>query len=228
MSLVRATGNGISNQIATFEERKRTLQRKDAGDAYRRQADYFQPKIPSLEELEDLLLGNKEKEPEAPEVSAAIREFQQLENSNKQSTNMLDIKGPGIPVQTIGGHTLEKTVELLEKVRSNALAAEKPTPQDLRVAANASAKIQQVNGQIVLHEEANRQIAMEVKQQLEDEAAVSNHAFSDTPSTKTIQEDLESLQKKRLKEKAIAKYSYQVHLKRYGFSDLEPSFFRIA
>lgn len=214
--------------MAAFEERKRTLQRKDAGDAYRRQAEYFQPKVPSLEELEDLLLGNKEREPEAPEVSAAIREFQQLENVNNRTTNMLEIKGPGTPVQTIAGHTLEKTVELLEKVRSNALADAKPTPQDLRVAASASAKIQQVNGQITLHEEANRQIAMEVKQQLEDEAAVSNHTLPDNPSPKTIQEDLQSIQKKRLKENAIAKYSYQVHLKRYGFSDLEPSFFRIA
>ncbi|MFJ7970020.1 hypothetical protein [Psychrobacillus sp. NPDC096389] len=214
MSIVRSTGNGMLGRWAEFEERKRTLQRHNAGDAYRKQAEYFQPKVPTLSELEELLLGNKEKQPET---------------STNQSTSMLDIKGPSIPVQTIGGPTLEKTVELLEKVRSTALAPAQPTPEDLRVAASASAKIQRVNAQISLNMEANRQIDQEVKQQLEDEAAISNRSVpSDYPSPKQLQEDLENIQKKRWKEQAIAKYSYQVHLKRYGFADLEPSFFRIA
>ncbi|TQR08722.1 hypothetical protein [Psychrobacillus soli] len=214
MSLVRSTSNGMLGKWAEFEERKRMLQRHNAGDAYRKQAEYFQPKIPTLSQLEEFLLGNKERQPEA---------------STSQSTNMLDIKGPSIPVQTIGGPTLEKTVELLEKVRSTALAPAKPTPEDLRVAASASAKIQRVNAQISLNMEANRQIALEVKQQLEEEAAISNRSVpSDFQPTKVLQEDLENIQKQRWKEQAIAKYSYQVHLKRYGFADLEPSFFRIA
>lgn len=229
MSLIRSTGNGMSNQIAGFEERKRVLQRKDADDAYRKQAEYFQLKVPSLKELEDLLLGNKEREPELEEVTEAIKEFQQLESANSNSKHMLDMKGPSIPVQTIGGPTLEKTIELLEKVRNTALAPADPSPEDLRVAASASAKIQQVNGQILLNEEANRQIAVEAKKQLEDEAAVFNRSVqSDFQSPKVLKEDLENLQKKRLREQAIAKYSYHVHLKRYGFMDQQSSFFRIA
>ncbi|SES02161.1 hypothetical protein [Psychrobacillus sp. OK032] len=211
MSLVRSTGNGMLGKWADIEQRKRMLQRQNAGNAYRKTAEYLQPKVPTQSELEELLLGKKERELDMP-------------SSGK--TNMLDIKGPSIPVQTIGGPTLEKTVELLEKVRSTALAPAKPTPEDLRVAASASAKIQRVNAQITLNMEASRQIALEVKQQLEDEASISNRSVpSDLQSPKMLQEDL---QKKRLKEQAIAKYSYQVHLKRYGFADLEPSFFRIA
>lgn len=214
MSIVRSTGNGMLGRWAEFEERKRALQRHNAGNAYRKQAKYFQPKVPNLSELEELLLGNKEKKPEMPV---------------NQSTKMLDIKGPSIPVQTIGGTTLEETVELLEKVRSNALAPAQPTPEDLLLATSASAKIQRVNAQISLNEEANRQIDLEVKQQLEEEASISNRSVPlDLESPKQLREDLENLQKKRWREQAIEKYSYQVHLKRYGFADLEPSFFRIA
>lgn len=146
MTLIKATGNGMSHQIASLDERKRAMQRKDAGEAYRKHATYFQPKAPSLSELENLLLGNKEREPDAPEVSAAIREFQQLEGETSRPT-----KGPSTPVQTIGG----------------------PTPE-------------------------------------------------------VFEENLMNIQKKRLKEQAIAKYSYQVHLKRYGFTDQQSSFYRIA
>lgn len=228
MSLVKSTGNGMSNSISNFEERKRAMQRKDAGEAYRKQAEYFQPKMPSLGELEDLLLGNKEREQDTPELSAAVREYQQIEQDNRPQ-NMLDIKGPSTPVQTLGGPTLEKTIELLEKVRSSALAPAEPTPQDLHVAASASAKIQRVQSQITLNQEASRQITLEAKTQIEDEAAVFNRSIqSELQSPKSIEEDMENLQKRRLKEQAIAKYSYQVHLKRYGFTDLQPSFFRIA
>ncbi|WP_391207333.1 hypothetical protein [Psychrobacillus sp. L4] len=224
MTLIKATGNGMSHQITSLDERKRAMQRKDAGEAYRKHATYLQPKVPSLSELENLLLGNKEREEETPEVSAAVKEFQQLEGANSRPT-----KGPSTPVQTIGGPTPEKTIELLEKVRSSALAPVEPTPQDIRVAASATAKIQQVQTQITLNQEANRQIKLEVKKQKEQEAEVFNHSIlSDVDSPKELKENLVNLQKKRLKEQAIAKYSYQVHLKRYGFTDQQSSFFRIA
>ncbi|WP_391119824.1 hypothetical protein [Psychrobacillus sp. L3] len=224
MTLIKATGNGMSHQITSLEERKRAMQRKDAGEAYRKHATYFQPKVPSLSELENLLLGNKEREEETPEVSAAVKEFQQLEGANSRPT-----KGPSTTVQTIGGPTLEKTIELLEKVRSSALVPVEPTPQDVRVVASTTAKIQQVQSQIMLNQEANRQIKLEVKNQKENEAAVFNRStHSDFQSPKVLEEDLGNIQKKRLKEQAIAKYSYQVHLKRYGFTDQQSSFFRIA
>lgn len=218
----------MSSLISNNEERKRAMQRKDAGDAYRKQAEYFRPITPSLAQLEDLLLGKKEREQEAPEVSAAVREFQQIEYF-QQRQSVQDIRGPHVPVQTIGGPTLDDTVALLEKVRSSALAASIPSTQDLRIAASASAKIRQVHTQITLNEEANRQILNEVKRQVEDEAAVSNRSVqSDFQSPKVLAEDLAELQKKRLVEQAIAKYSYQVRMTRYGFTEQQPSFFRVA
>lgn len=229
MSLIKSTGNGMSNTVSNFEERKRAIQRKDAGDAYRRQAEYFKPKAPTLADLEDLLLGNKEKEKESAEVSAAVREYQQIEHNSTKSQSMFDIKGPSIPVQTIGGPTPEKTIELLEKVRSSALTPSEPTPQELRVAASASAKIQQVQAQITLNEEAKRQIEIEVKGQMEDEAAVFNRSSqTDFQTPKVLEVDMENILKRRVKEQAIAKYAYQVHLKRFGFTDVQPSFFKIA
>ncbi|MEK3978834.1 hypothetical protein MKY37_07005 [Psychrobacillus sp. FSL K6-2836] len=223
MTFVRATGNGASNVMAEIEQRKRAFNRKDVGQAYRKNAAYYEPKKnPTLAELEDLLLGNKEKESVSAEMNVAIKEYQQIEKNK----NMLDIKGPTLPVQTIGGPTPEKTIELLEKVRSSALATDEPTPQDLRLAANATAKIQNVQSQITLNQEATRQIELEAKRQREDEAAVSNRSVqSDFQSPKVLSENL---QKRRFIEQAIAKYAFQVHMKKYGFTDQQPSFFRIA
>lgn len=226
MTLVRATGNGTSNIIAEIEQRKRAFQRKDVGQTYRKNAEFYQPKKnPALDELEELLLGNKEKENDSPEVSAAVKEFQQLEKNK----SILDIKGPSMPVQTIGGPTPEKTIELLEEVRSAALASDEPSPNELRVAASATAKIQTVQSQISLNQEATRQVEVEAKRQRENEAAVSNRSVqSDFQSPKIPSENLENLQKRRYKEQAIAKYSLQVHMKKYGFTDQQPSFFLIA
>lgn len=187
MTLIRVASSGA-------------FQRKDVELAYRKNAQFYQPKKkPSLTELEDLLLGNKE---------------------------ILDIKGPSVPVQTIGGPTPEETIELLEKVRSTALADTDPTPQDLRTAATATAKIQSVQSQITLHHEAARQIEIEAKRQREDEAAISNRSVQFDYQPPGVRS--ENIQKRKFIEQAIAKYSHQVHLKKYGFTDQQPSFFRIA
>lgn len=223
MTLVRATGNGTLNLIAEAEQRKQAFQRKDVGQAYRKNAEYYYPKKnPTLADLEDLLLGKKEKESDSSEISAAVKEVQQLENSK----SMLEIKGPAVPVQTVAGPTLEKTIELLKKVRSSALAADHLSSEDLRLAANATAKIQTVQTQITLNQEATRQIGFETKRQREDEAAVSNRSVQYDLQSPGVQR--EDLQRKRYIEQAIAKYSFQVQMKKYGFTDQQPSFFRIA
>ncbi|WP_107948319.1 putative metalloprotease CJM1_0395 family protein [Lysinibacillus parviboronicapiens] len=72
--------------------RKKILQRKEAGDAYRKNAQYFQPKKnPLLLELENLLLGHKDQDlyeqhkEEAKEVTpqqrAMISDLQQIEKN---------------------------------------------------------------------------------------------------------------------------------------------------
>jgi len=48
---------------SAYSNRKKILQRKEAGDAYRKNAQYFQPKKnPILLELENLLLGRKDQD----------------------------------------------------------------------------------------------------------------------------------------------------------------------
>lgn len=73
-----------------LEDKKRGLQRKEAGDAYRKNSLYFQPqKNSALSELEDLLSGSKEqalydeqkKKEENPEAKAAVRELQQIDQN---------------------------------------------------------------------------------------------------------------------------------------------------
>lgn len=48
--------------VGDFESRKRALQRREVGQAYRRNAGYQTTKNPLLEALEGLLLGKAEKE----------------------------------------------------------------------------------------------------------------------------------------------------------------------
>ena len=48
--------------VGDFESRKRALQRREVGQAYRRNAEYQTTKNPLLEALEGLLLGKAEKE----------------------------------------------------------------------------------------------------------------------------------------------------------------------
>ncbi|PYF03977.1 hypothetical protein [Ureibacillus chungkukjangi] len=55
--------SGFSLNIGNFEERKRAIQRKEANDAYKKNAIYTQDKKnPMLKILEDLLSGKTEKE----------------------------------------------------------------------------------------------------------------------------------------------------------------------
>ena len=74
----------LQNDLNGIESRKRLLQRKDAGEAYKKQAKYFQPtKNPVLEELEELLFGSKdhsvyaEQKEQQRELNPTIEDLQQ-------------------------------------------------------------------------------------------------------------------------------------------------------
>lgn len=79
-------------RMASIEDRRKILQRKNVGDVYRKNLQYVQPKInPVLVELEKLLLGHKEldlyekhKEESkemTPQEQATIREMQQAKKN---------------------------------------------------------------------------------------------------------------------------------------------------
>ncbi len=204
MSMLRYTGNGMTNTLTSLESSKL---RKNAGEAYKKHAQYYQTKLPSLSDLEALLLGNKEKEAESTDRREAIKEFQQTEN-----------RAPYLSIQAINGHSSEETISLLKKKRSAVLSRTPVTVKDLQVVATASSRIQHEQSQIVLNELASAQVEQEWRAREVGERQVSQLP----PLEKGI------IQQKMLWEKAIERYSYQVNLKKFGFASMEPSFFRIA
>ncbi|MEB2300828.1 hypothetical protein LAV72_14495 [Lysinibacillus xylanilyticus] len=152
-------------RMTSHYNRKKVLQRKQVGDAYRKNALYFQPKKnPILLELENLLLGHTDQElyeqqkEESKEVSpqqqAIMQDLQQTKNvlahEQKQYSQLERVDEE---VSIVDDANTKETLQILEQVRNTALAPAQPTPQDLRVAASANAKIQhmqaQLNGQDV-------------------------------------------------------------------------------
>ena len=207
MSILRYTGNGMTNALTSHELSKL---RKNAGEAYKKHVHYYQTKLPSLNDLENLLLGNKEKEVESAERREAIKELQQSEAQENRA--------PYLSVQAINGHSKEETIALLRKTKSAALSRKPITLKDFQMAATASSRIQQEQSQIELDELASAQVEQEWRMREAGERQLSQLA----PVEKGI------LQQKKLLEKAIERYSYQVNLKKFGFTSMEPSFFRIA
>jgi hypothetical protein len=143
-------------RISSHYNRKKILQRKQAGDAYRKNSLYFQPKKnPLLLELENLLLGHtdqdlyeqqKEESKEVtPQQQAIIEDLQQtkknvLAHDRTQKAEALEYS----QLEHIDGEASivdVETLQILEQLKDTA----QPSPQDLRVAASANAQIQ--NGQ---------------------------------------------------------------------------------
>ncbi|MFB7158924.1 hypothetical protein [Lysinibacillus sp. NPDC056232] len=153
-------------RMSSHYNRKKILQRKQAGDAYRKNSLYFPPKKnPLLLELENLLLGHTDQElyeqqkEEAKEVTpqqqAIIQDLQQTKNvlaheQTQKHYSQLERVDEEAPIVDANA---KETLQILEQVRNTALAPAQPSPQDLRVAASANVQIQhmqaQLNGQEV-------------------------------------------------------------------------------
>lgn len=224
MNMSVAIGNGSGNRDIAFEHRKKMIQRKDVSDMYKKQAGFSLSKSPTLSELEDLLTGKMELDGDTLEVADAVRVFQELEQQPKHT-----LAFGNAPIHAILGSTPEETIQLMEHVRRAALAPANPTTQDLRVAASASTRIQQAQGEVALNMRAETQIELETQRQKEIEAEAINRSVQvDFQQPKSNDADMVKLKKLRLFEQAIAKYSFQVEMKRYGFSEQKSSFYRIA
>ncbi|MGE7949026.1 hypothetical protein [Lysinibacillus sp. NPDC093688] len=152
-------------RMTSHYNRKKIIQRKQAGDAYRKNALYFQPKKnPILLELENLLLGHTDQElyeqqkEESKEVTplqqAIIQDLQQTKNvlahEQKQYSQLERVDEE---TYIVDDANTKETLQILEQVRNTVLAPAQPSPQDLRVAASTNAQIQhmqaQLNGQEV-------------------------------------------------------------------------------
>ncbi|MEG0258974.1 MAG: hypothetical protein RR651_03795, partial [Lysinibacillus sp.] len=172
------------DRLASIENNKRVIQRKEAGNAYKKNAQYFQPKKnPVLEELEKLLLGHKdlelyekdkESQVEMNEVTAAIHELQQTEQNVRthKTTNEDELVSTAQKTEqsffvektvknTVPESLDEQTIQILESVKSAALAPTDPSSQDLRIAASADAQIQIVKGKL----DGNEDLSFEVDEE---------------------------------------------------------------
>ncbi|MFF3101089.1 hypothetical protein [Viridibacillus arvi] len=194
----------LNNQYTDIENRKRALRQKNAGDAYRKTAQYFQPKSnPALEELMDLLTGKKEKQHQ-PQVQAAIRELQQKDQEFRAKTKgNMEQTSPLVEISDAVSQVNEEmhasTSATLEKI-------------NVRVTEGENEIIQQTRDQIT-----------EVKQQVTTEDS-TNQFGQVTNSTQTLEQKL----KQRLFDQAISRYSYHVQMAKSGFRVTQPSFYRIA
>jgi len=143
-------------RISSQYNRKKILQRKQAGEAYRKNSLYFQPKKnPLLLELENLLLGHTDQElyeqqkEEANEVTPQQQAIiQDLQQTKKNVLAHEQTQKPEALENSQLEHVDEETLQILDQVRNTALAPAQPSPQDLRVAASANAQIQQMQAQL--------------------------------------------------------------------------------
>jgi len=154
-------------RMSSHYNRKKIIQRKQAGDAYRKNALYFPPKKnPLLLELENLLLGHTDQElyeqqkEESKEITAQqqaiIQDLLQTKNvvANEQTQkHYSQLERVNQEVSEVDDVNAKDTLQILEQVRNTALVPAQPSPQELRVEASANAQIQhmqvQLNGQEV-------------------------------------------------------------------------------
>ena len=263
-----------------LEERKRALQRKEAGDVYKKHAKYADAnKNPMLQALENLLSGKTEKELheadaagrkdtqqpitdakdahlERPEVKKEIAELKQTEQEVIAHENAHKSAGAGVTGAVTYTHTTgpddqryinggevaiqmpaatgepDETIALLEKVRQAALAPAEPSPQDLRVAASASAQIQQVRadkfGEPLEEQEevapfADEDLTFEVPEKFQKD-------FARNPEQQTVfGQDLEKLLMQRTFNNAAQTYNAHAAMVKNGYRSVaEPIFSQVA
>lgn len=231
-----------------FEERKRSLQRKEVGDVYKKHAKYADPsKNPMLQALENLLSGKTEKD--LHEADAAARKesqaspvdvrdpfFEQpsINGELKQTTELTGVNGlaANATAMPISNEESDDSVALLEKVREAALAPAQPTTQDLRVAASASAQLQQVRAEE--SEESVEEIE-ELAPYAEEDLTFTMPERFEKDFARNAQEqtvfgqDLEKLLFKRTFNNAATKYNSHIAMVKNGYRPMyEPTFSQIA
>lgn len=142
------------------------------------------------------------------------------------------ITGGEVSIDMKSGDTPDETISILERVKQAALAPAQPSPQDLRVAASATAQIQQARSEKI----------SEQLEQLEEEAPFANEdlqvsipeRFEQTvvrnPQQETVfGKELETLLFQRTFQKATQKYGSHIAMVKNNYrSTTEPIFSRTA
>lgn len=190
----------LNNRYTEIENRKRVLKQKNADEAYKKNAQYFQPKSnPALDELVDLLTGKKEQQAK-PALQQAIRELQEATPSYPEINDLVAMASD------------EEAVDILKRVQQSALSSDNPTAQDLQVAQSAADYIAQ-NTQITTNSDSI--------------VAASKENVASVKEEPTEQQYKETI-RNRLFEQAASKYQFQIQMARGGFQFDEPIFYQIA
>mgnify|MGYP006865371329 FL=1 len=190
----------LNNRYTEIENRKSVLKQKNADEAYKKNAQYFQPKSnPALDELVDLLTGKKEHQAK-PALQQAIRELQE--------------KTPNYPEihDVVAMASDEEAVDILKRVQQSALSSDNPTAQDLQVAQSAADYIAQ-NTQFTTNS---------------DSIDATSKKNVDSLTVQPTEQQYKETVRNRLFEQASSKYQFQVQMARSGFRFDEPIFYHIA
>lgn len=148
------------------------------------------------------------------------------------------IDGGEVSINAKEGSTPEETLSILERVRAAALAPADPSPQDLRVAASAASRMQQVRSEIAQqnYEEFNEQRVADEEpfQNVELKSAIpdrflNDFANRDASAPNYFGRDVEQTLFERVFQKATSKYAQHVAMVKNGYRSFEePSFSRTA
>lgn len=276
-----------TGRTSDFEIRKRAIQRREMGEAYKKAAQYQSKKNPMLEALENLLSGKTEKELHAAEPlsreAATLAEGQSFSEQKEQQLaqpevrreiqdlkftemevmaheqahkavgssvtgpisysyttgpdNQHYINGGEVSINPSAGSTPQETIAILEQVKQAALAPADPSPQDLRVAASASAQIHQTkatlaneNGEEYLAEQDEIEpFAGETTKIDIPERFLQIFDERDEQQQMVFGKDLENLLQVRKFNKALSNYSSHIAMVKNGYRSFdEPQFSRTA
>ncbi|KYG90142.1 hypothetical protein A0U40_07835 [[Bacillus] sp. KCTC 13219] len=263
----------MQNRLLDFEDRKKALQRREMGEAYKRTAQFAKAsQNPMLVALENLLSGKTEKDLlaadaktsnlqqdkiqekiETPETKAHLRQLQMTEDEvkaheqahkaagasvtgtvsytyTKGPDDQLYVSGGEVSIQVPTSGTDDETIKILEQVRKAALAPAQPSPQDLRVAASATAQIQQVQTGTTVEEElqeeppfADEDLTVRVP------AHFMNEVERDVTAPTIFGKELENLIVQRAYNKAKIQYQSHIEMVKNGYrAGAESVFSRIA
>lgn len=246
--------------LTDFEERRRAQQRKEMGEAYKKTANFVEvSKNPMLAVLENLLSGKTEKDLLATDVQSSDETLgfdeglnqkneTQIKSEDMEHERLLIGEDSNISISAANGKhymnsdevktnssvnaSQEDTINILEQIKQAALAPAQPSEQDLRIAASASAQIQQtealLSGETVDIAEIPEPFAGEdLTVNIPDR--FMNDFKRDANAPTVFGQELESLLFQRTFNKVVEKYKAHIAMVKNGYRSMsEPSFSKIA
>lgn len=182
-------------------QRYDAIRRRNAEQAYDRNAQYNGVNQKTLEKLEALLLGTLEE----------VEDIQPKTPSEKLGAGQM--KQIALPL----GKTLEESIDIWREVRKEALSEVEPLPIDFQLAAKASAEIISAEMKIALHNRA--------KSIREEKYAFALH---ETKQQASMSLPFESAVMERKLKTALSAYAIQSEMLDKNYEIEWPTIYQIA